>query len=94
MRPSTGGGLDDRTGAFADIGRNVANIPRRWVPGANMWWARAAWNRGVIDRLQRIIDPEAEEDFARRSKRMKRENGQGQWWGYGGAGRVGVNLKA
>ena len=25
-------------------------------------------------------DPEAEEDFARRSERLERDNGQTQWW--------------
>lgn len=66
--------------AAADIGRDVTDLPRRWVPGSNLWWARAAWNRAVLDQLQRIVDPEAEEDFARKRKRLARENGQGQWW--------------
>jgi hypothetical protein len=69
----------------ADVGRDTVNLGRRWVPGSNLWWARAAWNRGVIDQLQRIVDPEAEEDFARRSKRMKRDRGQDQWWPEGEA---------
>lgn len=64
----------------ADVGRDLTALPRKWVPGSNLWWARAAWNRAVIDQLQRIVDPEAEEDFARRSKRLETENGQGQWW--------------
>lgn len=64
----------------ADIGRDATNLPRRWIPGANLWWARAAWNRAIIDQIQRLVDPEAEEDFQRRIKRMDRENGQGQWW--------------
>lgn len=67
----------------ADIGRDLTNMPRRWLPGSNFWFARAAWNRAVIDQLQRIVDPEAEEDFARRSKRLATENGQGQWWANG-----------
>lgn len=64
----------------ADIGRDLVDLPRRWAPGSNLWFARAAWNRSVLDQLQRIVDPEAEEDFARRSKRMAKENGQGQWF--------------
>lgn len=69
----------------ADIGRDWVNMGRRWVPGSNLWWARAIWNRAVLDHLQRIVDPEAEEDFARKRKRLARENGQGQWWETGEA---------
>ncbi|CAN5241077.1 hypothetical protein BH10PSE1_BH10PSE1_28270 [soil metagenome] len=64
----------------AHVGRDVVNLGRSWVPGSNLWWLRSIWNRGVIDQLQKIVDPEAEEDFARRQKRLERENGQGQWW--------------
>ncbi len=63
----------------ANIGRDASKVVRRWTPGQNIWWARAAWNRAVMDQLQRIIDPEAEEDFERRAKRLQRD-GQSQWW--------------
>lgn len=64
----------------ANVGRDVANLARRYVPGANLWFLRAAWNRAVVDNLQRIVDPEAEEAFARQRKRLEREQGQTQWW--------------
>lgn len=32
--------------------------------------ARAGWNRAVLDQLQKILEPEAEEDFARKHKRL------------------------
>ena len=64
----------------ADVGRDTVNLGRRWVPGSNLWWARAAWNRMVIDQLQRMVDPEAEDDFERRAKRLERDRGQEQWW--------------
>ena len=64
----------------ARLGRDGVNTLRSWTPGANIWWGRAVWNRGILDQLQRIVDPEAEEDFARRRKRMERDRGQAQWW--------------
>lgn len=67
----------------ANIGRDAVNVVRRWTPGANLWWSRAIWNREVMDNLQRLVDPEAEEDFARRSKALAKRNGQEQWWPYG-----------
>lgn len=77
---------DDFGEAFesANVGRDATNVVRRWTPGQNMWWARAAWNRAVMDQLQRLIDPEAEEDFKRRSQRLERD-GQEQWWPHGDA---------
>ncbi|RZJ44133.1 MAG: hypothetical protein EON87_10595 [Brevundimonas sp.] len=66
--------------AKADTGRDGVKLLRSWTPGTNLWWTRAAWNRAVLDQLQRLVDPEAEEDFQRRRRRLERENGQGQWW--------------
>lgn len=69
----------------ANIGRDGVNVARSWTPGGNIWFLRAAYNRAVLDQLQRIVDPEAEEDFARRRRRMERDAGQGQWWPHGEA---------
>lgn len=63
----------------ARIGRDATNVGRRWVPGSNIWWLRAAWNRAVMDELQKLVDPEAEEDFHTQARRMERA-GRGQWW--------------
>lgn len=67
----------------ADIGGDVANASRQYSPMASIWWARAAWYRLVADNLQRALDPEAEEAFQRRARRMEKETGQGQWWPQG-----------
>lgn len=52
----------------ANIGRDAVGALRSWTPGGNIWFLRAGSNRSVLDQLQRIVDPEAEEDFARRRK--------------------------
>lgn len=83
-------GLDDgedlgEAVAGADIGRDVVDIGKRYVPLANQWWSRAAFNRMVADQLQKALDPEAEEVFERRARRLERETGQGQWWPQGQA---------
>ena len=67
----------------AKVGRDIANVARNYNPLASLWWTRAAYNRLVADNLQRALDPEAEEAFERRRRRMERETGQGQWWGQG-----------
>ncbi|WP_421730785.1 hypothetical protein [Brevundimonas sp.] len=77
-----GKNLDEAVGD-ANIGRDGTNLLRSWVPGANLWFSRAAYNRLVVDEIQRLVDPEAEEDFQRRRQRMKTQNGQDQWWATG-----------
>lgn len=77
-----GEGLDEAV-AGARVGRDLASVARNYNPLASLWWSRAAYNRLVADNLQRALDPEAEEAFERRRKRMERETGQGQWWGQG-----------
>ncbi len=61
-------------------GRETARYAGRYNPLASLWWSRTAFNRVVIDQLQRLIDPEAEADFQRQTRRMEREYGQTQWW--------------
>ncbi len=73
----------DEATADANIGRDASKFVRSWSPGNSIWWLRAAWNRNVADNLQRLLDPEAEEDFERQRKRLKRETGQGEWWATG-----------
>lgn len=69
----------------AHMGRDVSNVARRYSPASTNWITRLAWERAVADNLQRVLDPEAEEQFARRRRRMQRETGQGQWWEQGEA---------
>lgn len=68
----------------ARIGRDVANIIRRYTPFSTNWMTRLAWERGVSDNLQRALDPDAEQDFARRRRRAERE-GRTAWWRQGQA---------
>ncbi|WP_338577795.1 hypothetical protein V8J38_02755 [Brevundimonas olei] len=69
----------------ANVGRDLTGILRNYNPLSSLWWSRAAYNRLVADNVQRALDPEAEEAFERRRRRMERETGQGQWWGQGEA---------
>lgn len=64
-------------------GREAARYATNYNPLASLWWSRAAFTRMVGDNLQRVLDPEAEEAFERRRRRMERETGQEQWWPQG-----------
>jgi hypothetical protein len=69
----------------AHPGRDALTLLRRYTPVSSIWWARAAWDRAVVDQLQRLADPDADHDFRRRARRYEREFGQGQWWPSGSA---------
>ncbi|WP_332772930.1 hypothetical protein [Phenylobacterium sp.] len=71
------------SGEETHAGREAARYAGRYAPLATLWWTRAAWNRAVTDQLQKVLDPEADDDFRRRARRMEREYGQGQWWPQG-----------
>lgn len=48
----------------ARVSRDVVQLARTDTPGGNIWFVRAAYNRVVLDNQQRMLDPEAQEDFA------------------------------
>lgn len=68
---ATGGEDDTHTGRQA-IRTAQHFIPRHWATDT-------AVNRLAWDNLQRMVDPEAEEDLARRAARIE----QGAWWAPG-----------
>jgi hypothetical protein len=64
----------------AHVGREGADLVRRYSPISSLWWARAAWNRAVADQLQKLVDPEAERSFQARAQMMERQTGSRAWW--------------
>jgi hypothetical protein len=64
----------------AHVGRETADIVRRYSPVSSLWWARAAWNRAVADQLQKVLDPDAEDSFRARARMMERQTGSEEWW--------------
>lgn len=65
------------------IGRDVANLARRYNPLATLWPTRVALDRIVWDRMQQLLDPEAEEQWHQLEKKMKRDYGTQSWWNRG-----------
>lgn len=44
------------------------------------WYLRAAYERGVLDNLQRLIDPDAQKAFRDQRRKTEREYEQEWWW--------------
>jgi hypothetical protein len=68
------------TGESTFIGRDVANLARRYTPGSSIFYARTALDRMVWDQLQDFLDPEARSQWNRRAKQQRRDYGNASWW--------------
>lgn len=88
---ATGGEAQDIIGRRDHPNRRDHEVSRlahdmaAYTPGASLWWARAAFDRAVVDQLQMMIDPDAKQAFSRRARQIDRESGSGAWWPQGSA---------
>lgn len=62
------------------LGADVINTLRQYTPGGSLWYARLAYERAVLDQLQKAVDPKANSKFRRQISRRKKEHGQSFWW--------------
>lgn len=58
-------------------------VGARYVPGSSLWFARAAFQRNVVDQLALMVDDRARERFQRIEDTARREWGQQYWWRLG-----------
>jgi hypothetical protein len=63
-----------------NIGRELAKTIRTSTPGASLWYVKLAWNRVLMDNLQRMMDPEADAAFRRQMQRAKKDYRQDWFW--------------
>lgn len=74
---ATGGNLlramdgDDKT--ESEFVKDTALAIEREIPGRNLWYSRLAWERLVSDNVRELVDPKADEAFARQVKRAEKE---------------------
>lgn len=62
------------------LGRDLANLGRRYNPAATLWQTRVAIDRMFWDQLQLIVDPEAARAMRQAEQRQVREYGNRSWW--------------
>jgi hypothetical protein len=63
-----------------NFGRELTKAVRGYTPGSSLWYARLAWNRVLMDNLQRTLDPQAEAAFRRQIQKSKKDYKQEFWW--------------
>lgn len=79
---NTVGSLSDKD-FESKTGAKAVEYARRYTPGSSIWWARAALERQVFDRLQELADPKAYQKQRNKVRKRERDYGQGHWWAPG-----------
>ncbi|MEA3035766.1 MAG: hypothetical protein QOH04_1531 [Sphingomonadales bacterium] len=60
-------------------GRHLVRMLQRYTPGGNLWYGRLAFQRELLDRLSRQIDPTYYASWGA-TDRVAEQQGQGVWW--------------
>jgi hypothetical protein len=64
-----------------NAGRELTQYLRQRTPGAIVpWYLRTAYDRMLLDELQKMVDPEAHKSFRRRIKNQKKLGGNDFYW--------------
>jgi hypothetical protein len=62
-------------GKDTHIGREAVNLVGRYVPGSSIWYARYAFERLLLDEMQRLVDPKAAQSWADKRTAQGRDMG-------------------
>lgn len=70
---------EDGTQRPGNPGGAALRLAKRYTPGTSLWYARAAFERMIIDQLDGEINPDHEMEMGRQLGTAKK-NKQGHWW--------------
>jgi polyhydroxyalkanoate synthesis regulator phasin len=62
-----------------DFAHDSVRIIKRYTPGGSLWYSRLAFQRTMLDQMQEMVDPGADEAFFRMEKRAA-DTGQHYYW--------------
>jgi hypothetical protein len=74
-------------GEETNAGRELSRFVEQNMPGRSTWYARLAFERLVFDNLDRLLDPQAEREFAKIERRYRQDRHQ-QFFSRPGRGGV------
>lgn len=73
------GSLQDKFRAM-NLSGDIIRASRNYMPGASLWYTRAAFERLVLEQAEMMADPQAKKKFIRLMKKRQTEYNQGYWW--------------
>lgn len=62
------------------LGPDALYVGARYFPGSSLWYAKLAFQRGIVDQLAKMIDPKAPERFAHIESEAQKGTNQQYWW--------------
>ena len=78
---ATKGNLDKMSeGKDMDVGRDLFKVMKRNIPLGNLWYTRLAFERLLLDNMERLIDPKFDSRVGKYRIKMAKETGQKFWW--------------
>lgn len=89
LRFSVGNVQEVIMGESTNIGREFTNLLRRYTPGGSLWYARLAFEREVLDRIQAVLDPNVAASFDSR-RRYPRQTFGNEFFAPPGEGLAGA----
>jgi len=77
---TVGNVLEATQGKETKAGKEAVQFARNYTPGGSLWYARLAYERILLDQLQKEVDPNYQERFRSMESRAWREMDQEYWW--------------
>lgn len=78
---ATKGNLDKAIdGKDTNVARDLFRVAKGNIPLGNLWYARLALERLVLDNLERLTDPKFDSRIHKYQNKMQKETGQQFWW--------------
>lgn len=79
LRLTLGNAIEFAQGKDTNMGRELVRFMGQYTPGASVWYLRLAFERILLDNIQRFVDPKAQRSFRKRQNYFK-EYGQDYYW--------------
>ena len=67
-------------GEKTNAGKELAAFIQRYTPGSSLWYTRLAFERLIMDTLERLINPDFKKDNRTNIRNLKNRTGQEYWW--------------
>jgi hypothetical protein len=80
---TVGNAIELAQGEQTKAGKEAVQFARSYTPGGSLWYTRLAYERILLDQLQKEVDPDYQERFRSMETRARREMDQEYWWAPG-----------